>query len=47
MNTGEELVARLPNPNVGPAYFTTASEVVTRHFLCILITQEIPDLGKD
>ncbi|BCS04965.1 uncharacterized protein AKAW2_80766S [Aspergillus luchuensis] len=32
MNNGEELVARLPNPNAGPPFYTTASEVATRHF---------------
>ncbi|GAA85831.1 phosphotransferase enzyme family protein [Aspergillus luchuensis IFO 4308] len=34
MNNGEELVARLPNPNAGPPFYTTASEVATRHFVC-------------
>ncbi|RAK92540.1 phosphotransferase enzyme family protein [Aspergillus costaricaensis CBS 115574] len=33
MDNGEQLVARLPNPNAGPAFFTTASEV--REFLGI------------
>lgn len=46
MNTGEELIAKLPNPNAGPAYFTTASEVATRHFVCTWIGQEIPDIGN-
>ncbi|OJI83259.1 hypothetical protein ASPTUDRAFT_124561, partial [Aspergillus tubingensis CBS 134.48] len=32
MDNGEQLVARLPNPNAGPAFFTTASEVAIRHF---------------
>ncbi|GFF56449.1 hypothetical protein IFM46972_10517 [Aspergillus udagawae] len=32
MSTGQELVARLPNPNAGPAFYTTASEVATRQF---------------
>ncbi|PYH32967.1 uncharacterized protein BO87DRAFT_407623 [Aspergillus neoniger CBS 115656] len=33
MDNGEQLVARLPNPNAGPAFFTTASEVATRNFV--------------
>lgn len=34
MSNGHEIVARLPNPNAGPAFYTTASEVATRHFVC-------------
>lgn len=33
MNNGFEIIARLPNPNAGPAFYTTASEVATRHFV--------------
>ncbi|KAF4230875.1 hypothetical protein CNMCM8980_005656 [Aspergillus fumigatiaffinis] len=33
MSTGQEIVARLPNPNAGPTFYTTASEVATRQFL--------------
>ena len=33
MSNGDELVARLPNPNAGPEFYTTASEVATRHFV--------------
>ncbi|KAJ5781584.1 uncharacterized protein N7518_010067 [Penicillium psychrosexuale] len=33
MSNGCEIIARLPNPNAGPSFFTTASEVATRHFL--------------
>lgn len=33
MSNGLEVVARLPNPNAGPAFYTVASEVATRHFL--------------
>ncbi|KAE8353953.1 kinase-like domain-containing protein [Aspergillus coremiiformis] len=33
MSSGDEIVARLPNPNAGPAFFTVASEVATRHLL--------------
>ena len=34
MSNGCEIIARLPNPNAGPSFFTTASEVATRHFVC-------------
>ena len=33
MSNGCEIIARLPNPNAGPSFFTTASEVATRHFV--------------
>lgn len=33
MSNGDELVARVPNPNAGPVFYTTASEVATRHFV--------------
>ncbi|PKX89635.1 uncharacterized protein P174DRAFT_303263, partial [Aspergillus novofumigatus IBT 16806] len=33
MSTGQEIVARMPNPNAGPSFYTTASEVATRQFL--------------
>ncbi|RDL42516.1 Uncharacterized protein BP5553_02495 [Venustampulla echinocandica] len=33
MDDGSEIVAKLPNPMAGPAYYTTASEVATREFL--------------
>ncbi|KAH8434940.1 uncharacterized protein LDX57_012572 [Aspergillus melleus] len=33
MSSGDEIVARLPNPNAGPAFFTVASEVATRHLV--------------
>ncbi|KAM5454352.1 hypothetical protein MaudCBS49596_002370 [Microsporum audouinii] len=33
MDNGLEVVAKLPNPIAGPAYYTTASEVATRAFL--------------
>ncbi|KAG2414539.1 hypothetical protein HFD88_003730 [Aspergillus terreus] len=42
MDTGEQLVARLPNPNAGPAFFTTASEVATRRFLGNILGVPIP-----
>ncbi|KAF3482827.1 uncharacterized protein GIQ15_02151 [Arthroderma uncinatum] len=33
MDNGIEVIAKLPNPVAGPAYYTTASEVATREFL--------------
>lgn len=33
MSDGCEIIARLPNPNAGPSFFTVASEVATRHFV--------------
>ncbi|KAL4793714.1 hypothetical protein BDV19DRAFT_366118 [Aspergillus venezuelensis] len=35
MNNRKEVVAKLPNPNAGPAFYTTASEVATRQFVGI------------
>ncbi|KAL3475952.1 kinase-like domain-containing protein [Aspergillus californicus] len=35
MNNGQEIIAKLPNPNAGPSFYTTASEVATRQFLGI------------
>jgi len=36
MNNGRVVIARIPNPNFGPAYYTTASEVATMDFVRIL-----------
>lgn len=33
MNDGKEAVARVPNPNAGDKYFTTASEVATMNYV--------------
>jgi len=33
MDNGAEVLARIPNPNAGPAFYTTASEVATRHLV--------------
>ncbi|KAJ5783417.1 Aminoglycoside phosphotransferase [Penicillium psychrosexuale] len=33
MDDGKEIIAKLPNPNAGPQYFTTASEVATMDFV--------------
>lgn len=34
MDNGDEVVAELPNPNEGHAFYATASEVATRDFVC-------------
>lgn len=39
MDNGTEVIAKLPNPIAGPAYYTTASEVATREFVSIAILQ--------
>lgn len=36
MDDGTEVVAKLPNPNAGAPHFTTASEVATMEFVCIV-----------
>ena len=36
MNNGSVVIARLPNPNAGPAHKTTASEVATMDFVRFL-----------
>ncbi len=36
MDNGVEVLAKIPNPNAGPAFYTTASEVATRHFVYAL-----------
>lgn len=33
MDNDIKVFVKLPNPNAGPEYFTTASEVATRHFV--------------
>lgn len=35
MDNGMEVFAKLPNPNAGPARFTTASEVATRQLVSV------------
>ena len=36
MDDGTEIIAKLPNPNAGPSYLTTASEVATHEFVSLL-----------
>ncbi|KAL2368629.1 hypothetical protein RJZ57_006990, partial [Blastomyces gilchristii] len=42
MDNGVELLAKLPNPNAGPAHYTTASEVATCHFLREIFNIPVP-----
>jgi hypothetical protein len=34
MDNGSEVVAKIPNPNAGPAHYSTASEVASVDFVC-------------
>jgi hypothetical protein len=36
MDDGQEVVAKVPNPNAGRAHYTTASEVATMDFVSVL-----------
>ncbi len=40
MNNGAEVFAKLPNPCVGPLFYTTASEVATREFVSAQLNPE-------
>ncbi|KAL2361069.1 hypothetical protein RJZ56_006063 [Blastomyces dermatitidis] len=42
MDNGVELLAKPPNPNAGPAHYTTASEVATCHFLREIFNIPVP-----
>ena len=42
MDTGEQMIARIPHPNAGPAYYTTASEVATMHYLRTKLQLPVP-----
>jgi hypothetical protein len=44
MNDGDELIARLPNPNAGSNFYTTASEIATRRLLQATCDVPIPDV---
>src|SRR5208282_997664 len=33
MDTGKQIIARIPHPQAGSAHYTTASEVATMHYL--------------
>ncbi|KAE8389535.1 kinase-like domain-containing protein [Aspergillus alliaceus] len=42
MSSGDEIVARLPYPNAGPAFYTITSEIATRNFLRDVLGIPIP-----
>lgn len=42
MDNGKAVVARIPNPNAGPAYLTTASEVATMDFVSCFYLLVLP-----
>lgn len=44
MNDGTEVLAKIPNPNAGPSFYTTASEVATRDFVSGILCTEA-DVG--
>ncbi|PKY07456.1 phosphotransferase family protein [Aspergillus campestris IBT 28561] len=44
MDNGKTVVARIPNPNAGPAFLTTASEVATMDFLRNILHVPVPEV---
>ncbi|KAG6145111.1 hypothetical protein E4U50_005340 [Claviceps purpurea] len=44
MDNGEEVVAKIPNPNAGQAHFTTASEVATMKFAREVLSTPLPEV---
>ncbi|CAD6448374.1 ea77e627-0550-48d3-b66d-8400f355dfdf [Sclerotinia trifoliorum] len=42
MDNGSAVIARIPNPNAGPAYKTTASEVATMDFARVVLNIPVP-----
>ncbi|KAF2463885.1 kinase-like protein [Lindgomyces ingoldianus] len=42
MDNGVEVLAKIPNPNAGPAFYTAASEVATRQFLRTVLKLPVP-----
>ncbi|KAG8207763.1 APH domain-containing protein [Trichophyton interdigitale] len=42
LDTGQEVFAKLPNPNAGPSRYLTASEVATREFLRDIANLPVP-----
>ncbi|PVH72795.1 hypothetical protein DL98DRAFT_470064 [Cadophora sp. DSE1049] len=42
MDSGAEVLAKIPNPNVGSAFYTTASEVATRNFVREVLNFPVP-----
>ncbi|KAH8816555.1 phosphotransferase enzyme family protein [Xylogone sp. PMI_703] len=44
MDDGAEVIAKPPNPNAGPPYLTTASEVATHEFLRDVLNMPVPKI---
>jgi hypothetical protein len=42
IDTGEQVIGRIPHPNAGPAHYTTASEVATMHYLRTKLQLPVP-----
>jgi len=42
MQDGQKVIAKIPNPNVGPAHYTTASEVATMEFCRTILDVPVP-----
>ncbi|KAF9894411.1 Phosphotransferase enzyme [Aspergillus nanangensis] len=42
MNDGKTILARIPNPNAGPSFYTTASEVATMEFARDVLQIPVP-----
>jgi hypothetical protein len=42
MDTGKQIIARIPHPNAGPPHYTTASEVATMHYLRTRLQLPVP-----
>ncbi|KAJ6078569.1 hypothetical protein N7467_008322 [Penicillium canescens] len=42
MNDGKTALARIANPNAGPAFYTTASEVATINFVQTVLGIPVP-----
>lgn len=44
MDTGKQVIARIPYPLAGPAHYTTASEVATMHYLRTRLRMPVPEV---
>ncbi|MCJ1472449.1 hypothetical protein MMC13_001097 [Lambiella insularis] len=44
MDDGKQVVAKVPNPNAGPAHLTTASEVATMEFARTVLETPVPKI---
>lgn len=44
MDTGKQVIARIPYPCAGPAHYTTASEVATMHYLRTRLKMPVPQV---